>query len=352
MSTMVAGSLLAIDGLDRGSTEVLETTADDIGEARPTRDELAASISEEDPDDGSIDTPDPDPVDTYSWDESYEGIIQTANGLCIVDDGGEPKTADCSTSAGSFNFFDNLDDDTDQVQIRLDGLCVTRVSANAPTTLAACQDGNDGQMWLQTASGSLVNAASPATAASPGECLDVEGGLGGPGSTMLSYECHGNSNQAFSFPGPYVPPIIAVLSVDASSATVSAPMQLAGDGTIFTPEGTGRSLDSPDPSLGSATFTFTVETGGEYKIDGLVYAETVPNTGNNDSFWITTNIDGVVEDYKWGFGNKTSLASDFVNDNNGGADVVIDVPAGTTFTIQVSTREDGAHLQSLTLVPV
>ena len=346
MSGMVAVSLGAVQGLDRGSTEVLEATGDSIGESRPTRDELAEAIEEEDPNPDP--DPDPDPPATYDWGMTYAGVIQASGGsgdICIVNDGGEPKSATCSTSTGNFEFYDNADDDGDLLQLRLDGQCVTRVSTNAATVLEPCQNGNADQLWLQTPSGNLASEGGP------GECIDIEGGVSG-GQSLLSYNCHGGANQTFSFPGPYVPPITAVTSLAASEATLTPPMQLAGDGSIYAPEGTGTTLNSPDPSLGTATFTFTVEDGGQYKINGSVYAEASPSHGNNDSFWVETTIDGVVDTYKWGFGGDSTPHNDFVNDDNGGPDVVIDVPAGATFTVRVMVREDGSHLSSLNLVKI
>lgn len=342
MAGMVAVSLGAVEGLDRGSTEVLENTGASIGESRPTRDQLAEAIEEEDPD---PDTEPEEPDPTYDWGMVYDGVIQASGGsddLCIVNDGGDAKTAPCTTSTGLFEFFDNDDDDGDLLQLRIDGLCVTRITTNGPTALAACQDGNADQLWLQTPSGNLASEGGP------GECIDIEGGVGA-GRSLLSYNCHGGANQTFSFPGPYVPPVTAVTSVDASSATLTAPMQLAPDGSIYAPDGTGRSINTPDPSLGTATFTFTVEAGGDYKINGSVYAEE-PDAGGNNSFWIETTIDGVTDVYKWGFGTNTTPENDFVNDNNGGDDVVITVPDNATFTIRVIVREDGAHLSSLNLV--
>ncbi len=344
MAGMVAVSLGAVQGLDRGSTEVLEATGDSIGEARPTRDQLALYIAEEDPDDGSIDTPDPGPTPTYSWTSDYTGIIQTPNGLCVVDDGGVPRTANCSTAAnGSMEFFDNADDDNDQVQIRVNGLCVTRVGTNQPAALAACQDGNEDQMWLQTPSGNLANGGAP------GECLDIDGSnAGAPGAQVYVWGCHGGTNQTYSFPGPYVPPVAVVTSVSASQATLTGAFVPDGNGYLSAPDGTGRNLDNAG-TLGTATFTFTVPAAGQYKINGSVFVG--PNGGNDDSFWVTTSLDGHASQHAWGVSGGTSPHDDFANTGNGGPDLVLTVPdGGETFSIIISVREDGTSLGSLNLV--
>lgn len=343
MSAMVAVSLGALRGLDEGSTEVLEATGDSIGEARPTRDQLALLVTEEDPND--ITGPPTPPVPTYDWSSSYTGVIQTPEGFCVVDNGGVLETAVCTTAAsGEVEFFDNLDDDTDEVQIRANGLCVTRVSTNSPAVLAACQDGNADQMWLQTPSGNLANGGAP------GECLDVDGAnASSAGATMFNWGCHGNANQTFSFPGPYVPPVTAVLSVPSTSATLTGAFVLDGNGLITAPNGSGNSYNSPGTSIATATFTFTVEDAGDYRISGSTIA---PN-GADDSFWVTTSLDGNATGYMWGVDRSSSPQADFVNTNNGGGpDAVLTIPAGTTFTITVSVREDGTSLESLTLVPV
>lgn len=342
MAGMVTVSLGAVQGLDRGSTEVLESTGDSIGESRPTRDELAASIAEEEPG-GDINQPDPEPTPTYNWQSNYTGIIETPTGLCVGDDGGVVMTVACSTSTSSSAvFFDNADDATDQVQIRIDGMCVTRIATNSLAQLVACQDGNVDQMWLQTPSGNLANGGAP------GECLDVDApNAGSAGADMFVWECHGGANQTFTFPGPYVPPVVEVTSVAASDATLTGAFQLDGNGMVYAPDGSGRSLDTPG-TIGTATFTFTVADAGQYKMSGTVVA---PN-GNDDSFWVTTSLDGDTAAYKWGLSGGSSPHADFVNTNNGGGpDVILDIPAGTTFTITLSVREDNARLGDFTLVP-
>jgi len=344
MSGMVAVSLGAVQGLDRGSTDVLEATGDSIGEARPTRDELALVITEEDPDDGSLEGPPPGPTPTYSWQSDYTGIIQTTNGFCIADTSGAARTENCSTGAsGSMEFFDNADDDNDQVQIRVNGLCVTRIGTNQPAALASCQDGNDDQMWLQTPSGNLANGGAP------GECLDIDAfNAGAAGAQVFVWGCHGGSNQTFSFPGPYVPPVAAVTSVLASNASLTGAFQLDGGGYISAPDGTGRNLTTAG-TLGTATFTFAVPAAGQYKINGSVF--TGPGTGSDDSFWVTTSLDGHSSAHAWGISGGLSPHDDFVNTDNGGPDLVLDVPAGgETFSIIISVREDGASLGSLNLV--
>ncbi len=342
MSGMVAVSLGAVEGLDRGSTEVLEATGNSIGEARPTRGELALVIAEDDP--GDINPPPPGPTPTYSWQSDYTGIIQTPNGFCVVDNGGNPQTANCSTGAsGSMEFFDNADDGNDQVQIRVNGLCVTRVGTNQPATLSACQNGNDDQMWLQTPSGNLANGGAP------GECLDIDAAAAGSaGAEVYVWGCHGGTNQTFSFPGPYVPPVAVVTSVPASSAALTGNFQLDGAGFISAPEGTGSNTSTAG-TLGTATFTFTVPAAGDYKISGSVFRG--PGNGTDDSFWVSTSLDGHATPAAWGVSSGSSPHDDFVNIDNGGVDRVITVPAGgETFSIIVSVREDGTSLGSLTLV--
>ncbi len=342
---MVAGSLGAVEGLDRGSTEVLEATGDTIGESRPTRDELAESIIEEDPN-GSIDPPVTDPPPTYSWQSDYVGIVETPQGFCVSDVGGVVLTADCTTAgSSSLEFFENADDATDDVQLRLGGLCVTYINDDQPVALAACVDGNDDQMWLQTPSGNLANAGQP------GQCLDVDAGASGSaGAQMLSWGCHGNPNQTFIFPGPYVPPVTEVTSVPASSAALTGSFTMDGNGFITTANGVGNAYNSPNASLGTATFTFTVADAGDFRISGLA----IGPSGDDDSFWVSTSLDGNTANYKWGIsGTGSTPTTDFVNTDNGaGPDIVISVPAGTTFTVLVSVREDGASLGELTLVPV
>ena len=343
MSSMVVGSLVAIEGLEEGSTEVLEATGDTVGEARPTRAELAESITEEDPD-GEIEVPDPDPPATYNWQSDYVGIIETPQGFCVSDVSGQVLTADCSTSAGSsLEFFDNADDATDHVQLRVGGLCVTYLNDDQPVALAACQNGNDDQLWLQTPSGNLANAGQP------GQCLDVNNSQSGSaGAQLLAWGCHGNPNQTFIFPGPYVPPVVEVMSVSASSATLTGAFELDTNGFIIAPNGTGSSTGSSNSALGTATFTFTVADAGDYRLAGTTIA---PN-GTDDSFWVATSLDGYAADHEWGVANSSSPSSDFVNDNNGGSDVVFTIPAGTTITVVVTVREDGTSLGDLTFVPV
>lgn len=342
MSTMVVGSLGAVKALDEGSTEVLETTGDTIGEARPTRAELAESITEEDPD-GSIDPPDPDPTATYDWQSEYIGIIETPQGFCVSAVGNDVKTADCTTApSSSLEFFENADDDNDNMQLRVDGLCVTYINDDAPVALAACQDGNDSQMWLKTPSGNLANAGEP------GQCLDVNNSQSGAaGAQVLTWNCHGNPNQTFGFPGPYVPPVSEVTSVDASSAALAGNFELDADGFVHSPNGNG--YNSTPGAGGTATFTFTVADAGQYRISGSVIA---PN-GGDDSFWVTTSLDGNTQAYLWDTVRSSTPATDFVNNrSNSSADVVLDIPAGATFTIVVSQREDNTRLGNITLIPV
>lgn len=333
---MVVLSLGSLKALEEGSTEVLDSTGDSIGEARPKRSELAALITEEDPGGGPITPPTTDPPPTYAWQAGYGGIITTSAGLCVGNTGGEPRTAECSANgAVQTQFFDNTDDDSDQVQVRVDGLCMTRISDDAVAALAACQDGNDDQLWLQTGSGNLASVGSP------GQCLDIDGGaVGSPGADVYVWNCHGGGNQAFTFPGAYVPPAQpAVLSVGAADAVLTGAFELDGNGFLYAPNG------APNPA-GSATFTFTVADAGQYRMSGSVIA---PN-GGDDSFFVTTSLSS--QRYVWGVTRSTSPTTDFVNDGNGGADVVLDIPAGTTLTVVLDEREDGTRLGSLTLVAV
>ncbi len=280
------------------------------------------------------------------WLSDYTGIIETPNGFCVVDNGGNPETDNCSTGgSGSMEFFDNADDDNDQVQIRVNGLCVTRVGTNQPAVLASCQNGNDDQMWLQTPSGNLANGGAP------GECLDIDGAAAGsPGAQVYVWGCHGGTNQTYSFPGPYVPPVAVVTSVPASSAALTGNFQLDGNGFISAPNGTGTSTSAPNTSLGTATFTFTVPAAGQYKINGSVFRG--PGDGTDDSFWVSTSLDGHATTTAWGISSGSTAHDDFVNTGNGsGPDLVLTVPAGgETFSIIVSVREDGTSLGSLNLV--
>lgn len=273
--------------------------------------------------------------------EQFKGGIRSVgssgNDLCFTTNGGDVTQEVCDNSASQD--FVLLTDDADPSRLRftLDGQCLgtqpTGSSSVLDVVAEPCDDADDGQVWTQSGN-LLVNQEN-------GYCLDVSGGNNGAGGQLITYvTCHGNPNQQFELVDPPAPAILAVTMADARDITGNF---FIDNGALTTNNGIGRNLNAPENpnALGTATFDFNITEAGNYKIRGSVRA---PN-GSDDSFWITLN--GV--DYKWGLSGGTNFHDDFVNDNNGGSDIIVYLEPGA-YPLTVSVREDGASIASLEFI--
>ncbi|GAB4525995.1 MAG: hypothetical protein OHK0046_42360 [Anaerolineae bacterium] len=111
---------------------------------------------------------------------------------------------------------------------------------------------------------------------------------------------------------------------------------------IHIPNNAGNSFLSPGSS--KATFCFTVAQAGEYKLNGRLFAQ----TSNDDSFWVTVNG----QNYVWSFGLSGTYGQYRTVDMTvvgSSTPVLLTLPAGEV-TVVVSVREDGARLDTLTLI--
>lgn len=126
-------------------------------------------------------------------------------------------------------------------------------------------------------------------------------------------------------------------------------------GTITSADGTGNSFAGPGTSLGSAAFSFVITEPGFYSLTGSVWA----TNGNDNSFWVTVDGSGSNsgysnENYAWGFPASAGFQSDVVNGTNdeagtGTGDVLFFFEPGV-IDVTISVREDGASLDSLSMV--
>lgn len=129
-----------------------------------------------------------------------------------------------------------------------------------------------------------------------------------------------------------------VLTLTAADATFGGEFQFE-DGVLFTENGI-KSGTGYDPSLGIATFTFTVTTAGYYHANGIVGGD----NGSDNSFFIIHDGDREI----WGFDGNGSMTDTKVNTRfqSGGSPREFFFEEGEV-QLLVAIREDGARLESL-----
>ncbi|MFQ6102206.1 MAG: PKD domain-containing protein, partial [Anaerolineae bacterium] len=134
---------------------------------------------------------------------------------------------------------------------------------------------------------------------------------------------------------------------EAESGTLVGAFAIGDDGAasggqyIHVPNGFGN-RSGPDEGQ-RASYSFTVDTPGTYRIKAWVYAANV----EDDSFFVT--VDGSPSGgYLWDTLINTSYQADYVNDR-GGADPVEVTLAEGQHTVIIYLREDGARLDKIEL---
>ncbi|MEM8924530.1 MAG: hypothetical protein AAGD35_13595 [Actinomycetota bacterium] len=184
----------------------------------------------------------------------------------------------------------------------------------------------------QSAGGSDIEAATLALSDEP--TLAADGGTVSAGGS-------GGGGAFGAAAGGVVNPSTQTL-LESTEVTVTGAFELDGDGNIVVPPGARSPVGS------TATFVFRVNQAGQYKMRGIV---TAPN-GGDDSFWVSTSLDEHETRYLWDTRWGRDVP-DFVNNrSNGRQDVVLDVPAFTTFAVTVQLREDNTRLRELGIVRV
>lgn len=102
-------------------------------------------------------------------------------------------------------------------------------SAGASAVIAACT-GAANQKWVRNANGAVVHTASSL-------CLDVSGQATANSSTVVVWNCNGQTNQQWSFPvdaqPPTVPTGLTLSNVTCNSATLSWSPSTDNEGVAF-----------------------------------------------------------------------------------------------------------------------
>ena len=221
----------------------------------------------------------------------------------------------------------------------------TTSNDNGPIVNETCTEADD-QLWEKIPS---LNGTFQFKNKASGRCLDVNGASTSSGAQIHQWASSPGSckptnqstNHNFSLTATPAAPA-EVLEVNASSAVLSGGMTFS-NGKVGVPNGAGNNMNNAGATTSKATFTFTVATAGNYKIFGNVSAP----SGSDDSFFVT--VDGApAAGYVWGV---ASGATDYVNDGNGGADVIVALQPGQ-HTVTLHLREDGTFVSSLKLEKV
>ncbi|MEW5987482.1 MAG: sulfatase-like hydrolase/transferase, partial [Chloroflexota bacterium] len=116
----------------------------------------------------------------------------------------------------------------------------------------------------------------------------------------------------------------------------------SGGQYIHIPPGTGNSQEAPDEN-NKATYCFTVNTAGLYRLKGWVYAE----TSLDNSFWVKLGGNPAAG-YLWDTVEAAAYTEDYVSDR-GLADPVEWLLEPGDYLVDVYWREDGTRLDKLEL---
>ena len=129
-----------------------------------------------------------------------------------------------------------------------------------------------------------------------------------------------------------------ILTLTAADATFGGEFKFE-DGVLFTENGI-KSGTGYEPSLGIATFTFTVTTAGYYHANGIVGGD---NSSDNSFFIIHNGVREI-----WGFQGNGSMNDEKVNTQyqEGGTPREFFFEEGEV-QLLVAIREDGSRLESL-----
>jgi hypothetical protein len=138
------------------------------------------------------------------------------------------------------------------------------------------------------------------------------------------------------------------LFFEAESGAITSPLQKASDasasGGQFITVAAGNNSQTTPPTTGRATYDFSVNTPGTYKVWGRVMAP----TNSDDSFWVSMDGGAFV---KWNdifnrAGGTTWKWDDVRNSDNSNAVVTFNLGTGS-HQLVVAYREDGAKLDRI-----